>query len=79
MSLKDRRALFPEPAEARFMLLIGQIALVLCRTGITRLTRVSRTRLPVALCSGWQEAASLRIRPKELPIALLGAQQLFPR
>ena len=52
MFLKGRRALFLEPTEARFMLLIGQTALVLCWTGNKRLTRISWTRLPVALCSG---------------------------
>lgn len=62
MSLKDRRALLLELTEARFVFLIGQRSLVLYWTRNKRLTRVSWTRLPVALCSGWQEAVSLLIK-----------------
>lgn len=40
MSLKDRRALFLELTEARFMLFIGQTALVLCWTGNKRPTGI---------------------------------------
>lgn len=62
MSLKDRKAVFLELSEARFTLLIRQTPLVLCWTRNKRLTRVSWTRLPVAPCSGWQEAVSLHIK-----------------